>query len=26
MYRRATMTIHRVTATGVELTRQDRGL
>ena len=26
MYRRATTTIHRVTATGVELTRQDRGL
>ncbi len=26
MYRRATTTIHRVTATGAELTRQDRGL
>ena len=26
MYRRPTTTIHRVTATGVELTRQDQGL
>jgi hypothetical protein len=26
MYRRPTTTIHRVTATGAELTRQDRGL